>query len=111
MGAPSCAGPDVPHHFFTTLELLNTGALSKSTTLEFGLERQAVPGRTGSHTLELLFLLVGPGPPLHSAPKTPGPGMDSLWTTKEGAASSLAPSVPLLAGLFHHTQVWLDEPH
>lgn len=110
MEAPSCAGPDVPHHFFTTLELLNTGALSKSTMLEFGLERQAVPGLTGSHTLELLFLLVGPGPHLHS-PLTPGPRMDSLWTMREGAASSLAPSVPLLAGLFHPTQVWLDEPH
>lgn len=119
MGAPSCTGPevsDVPRQFFTTLELLDTGALSKSETLEFGLERKAVPGRTGSRTLELLFLLVGPGPspaaPLHRPPQRPqDPQTDCPLWTREGAASTFTLPVPLLAVLFnfHRIQVWMDK--
>lgn len=102
MGVPSCTGPaipDVPHQFFTTLELLNTGALSKSETLVFGLERKAVPGRTGSRTLELLFLLVGPGPspaaPLHGPPEAPAPanGLSSV-DNKRRRSFNISPVCP-----------------
>lgn len=102
MGAPSCTGPevsDVPRQFFTTLELLDTGALSKSETLEFGLERKAVPGRTGSRTLELLFLLVGPGPspaaPLHrTPPETPGPANGLSSVDKRRCSFNIYPACP-----------------
>lgn len=83
----------------------NTGALSKSQTLEFGLERTAVPGPTGSSTLELLFLLLGPGPLPTDFPETPGPanGHVPLGTTGEGAAST---SSPLFFVLLNPISMW-----
>lgn len=119
MGAPSCTGlvvPDVPHQFSTTLELLNTGALSKRETLEFHQERKAVPGRTGSCTLELLFLLVGPGPspaaPLHRPLETPGPlNRPFSADSKRRCSFHVCPACPpLLTVLCHRIQVWMDKP-
>lgn len=70
--APARRVPAEPHQLFPTLEPLNTGALSASRTLEFGPEREAVPGPTGSRTLELLFLLAGPPSPTPQTPGAPG---------------------------------------
>lgn len=91
----------------------NTGALSKSQMLEFGLERMAVPGPTGSRTLELLFLLLGPGPLPTDFPETPGPtnGHVPLGTTGEGAASTSSPLFFVLLNPISmwDIQVWMDK--
>lgn len=89
--APSRAGPTLPaepHQLFPTLESLNTGALSASAALEFGPEREAVPGPTGSRTLELLFLLADPQP---HATDAGSPRERPLGTPQEGAASPVSP--------------------
>lgn len=81
--------------------------------LEFGLGRMAVPGPTGSRTLELLFLLLGPGPLPTDLSETPGPadGHVPLGTTGEGAASTPSPLffVPLNPISTWDIQVWRDK--
>ncbi|RMB98116.1 hypothetical protein DUI87_25594 [Hirundo rustica rustica] len=70
----------------------NTGALSKSQTLEFGLERMAVPGPTGSRTLELLFLLLGQG----HVPQTsqrPANGRVPLGNNRRRSSPDIIPSL------------------
>lgn len=115
MGAPSCTGPvvpDVPRQLSATLELLNTGALSKRETLEFHLERKAVPGRTGSRTLELLFLLVWPRAIPCSPLETPGPlNRPFSADSRRRCSFHVCPACPpLLTVLCHRIQVWMDKP-
>lgn len=107
-GAPRCPTSHSQHW-----NCFNTGALSERQTLEFALERKAVPGPTGSRTLELLFLLLGPGPLPTDFPETPGPanGHVPLGTTGEGAASTSSPLFFVLLNPMSvwDIQVWMDK--
>lgn len=94
--------PVVPRRFLHKhWNLLDTGALfpARNAGVWPG-EGAAVPGPTGSRTLELLLLLL--------APQTPGTP-DCPLGTREGAASTSAPSVPSsLFSSLSSSPIWTD---
>lgn len=82
-------GPAVPRHFSTTLELLNTGALSKREKLEFHLERKGC-----AWTYWKLYTGVAVLSSWTRSPTGPLETSGPLFST-EGAASTFATPPPL----------------
>lgn len=83
--------PAVPRQFSTTLELLNTGALSKREKLEFHLERKGC-----AWTYWKLYTGVAVPSNWTCSPTRPLETPGLLFST-EGAASTFAPLLTVLS--------------